>query len=165
MYLVIEYDGDTHQRAIVSKQEILTKEEELKNNNPGNKEFEERLEQAQQQLTAEQQKDSRLFVIDAGLDRETLRKTYAQKNRYLFMKASIRPEWRTLKEEHIWSGKITGLFIESINVPLAYRNALPAIEKGLDRNRESEGPRFKIRVAFGKRTEPWVTGVELIVKE
>ena len=164
VYLVLEYDDDTHQRAIISKEKILAKATELKSNNPGNNEFEERVKQAEEQLTAEQHYDSRLFAIDAGLDRTALRKTYPERNRYLIMQASIRPQWRTLKNEHIWSGQITDLFIESINVPLAYRNALPALDKGLGRNRKSEGPRFKIRVAFGKRAEPWVTGVELIVK-
>lgn len=164
-YLVLEYDGDTHDRALASKDKILASERKLQSNNPENKEFEERASQAQEQLIAEQQYNSRLFAIDAGLDRAALRKAYPEKNRYLMMKASIRPEWKTRINGHIWSGRITELFIGIINVPLEYRNAISSLEQGLRRNRKSEGPRFKVTVAFGKRSEPWVTGVEVIGKE
>jgi len=82
------------------------------------------------------------------------------------MKASVKPAWHFDNNRRIWSGRISDLLVERINLPLEHRAVLKPIEKaGSRRNRNTDGPRFQVQVAFGKRLEPWVVGVERLAKE
>ena len=161
VYLVLEYDGASHQRVLHAKEQKLLEEQSLQGNNPDNPEFEERVKQAEKNLLTEQNFNSRLFSIDAGLDAVELRQSYPDTGRYILMKALVRPAWYFKEQQWTWSGRISDLLIENIHVPLEHRTVLFPIEKaGSRRNPESDGPRYKVKVAFGKRLEPWVVGVE-----
>jgi len=163
VYLVLEYDGEVHQRVLQRAEQHLADEQALKINNPENPEFEERVKRATEMQQAEQNYNSRLFAIDAGVDKEALRNTYPEKDRYIFVKASIKPAWRFNNNQRIWTGRISDMLIEQINVPLEYRAVFRPIEKkGSRRNRDTDGPRYAVEVAFGKRAEPWIVGVEAI---
>ncbi len=163
VYLVLEYDGEVHQRVLQRAEQHLAEEQVLKTNNPDNPEFEERVKRASEMLQAEQIYNSRLFAIDAGEDKEILRNTYPEKDRYILMKASIKPTWRFNNNQRIWTGRISDLLVEGINVPLEHRAVLRPIEKaGSRRNRNTDGPRYAVQVAFGKRAEPWIVEVEAI---
>jgi hypothetical protein len=161
VYLVLEYDGATYQRVLRSKEQILREEQTLQDNNPDNPEFDERVEQASKNLLSEQNFNSRLFAIDAGLDKTALRKTYADNSRYILVKASIKPAWRFNDDQRTRVGRINDLLIEQINVPLEHRAVFNPVEKAASRrNRNTDGPRYQVQVAFGKRLEPWVVRVE-----
>jgi hypothetical protein len=159
VYVVLEYDGDSHRRVLAAREAELAQEMALRDNNPGNKEFDERVSKAADQLVAEPRFNSRLFAVDAGLDKSELRNIYLQTDRYIIMKAAVRAAWHFEDKKHVWSGRIDGLFIERINVPLAYRKQFAGIESRRYR-KPDEDPRFKVSVAFGKRNEPWLVGVE-----
>ena len=160
-YLVLEYDGPSHQRVLQAKEQKLLEEQTLQGNNPEKPEFEERVKQAEKNLLTEQNFNSRLFAVGAGLNAVELRKSYPDTGHYILMKASVRPSWHFKDQRWTWSGRISDLLIESINVPLEHRTVLFPIEKaGSRRNPESDGPRYQVKVAFGKRLEPWVVGVE-----
>ena len=160
VYLVLEYNGAAHQRAVVSLEKELKAQQALLANNPKKEEFEERVEEAQKRFYNEQFYNSRLFAIDAGLDRLNLRNTYPDTSKYLLMKALIRPAWRRYGEEEGWKGTITDLLVGTINVPLEHRAIFDPLEDTqLRRNQNRLAPRYKVRIAFGKRAEPWVIEV------
>ena len=76
------------------------------------------------------------------------------------MKALIRPTWSRFGDGEEWKGTITDLLVGTINVPLEYRAIFEPLEEiQLRRNRNRLVPRYKVRLAFGKRAEPWVIEV------
>jgi hypothetical protein len=161
VYLVLEYNGAAHQRAVTSAEIELGEQRALLINNPGQEEFEKRVEEAQKKLDGEQFYNSRLFAIDAGLDRTRLRNSYPDTSQYILMQALIRPSRNFVDEGWIWKGSITDLLIDTINIPLEHRALFEPLEDvQLDRNQSRHKPRFTVRVAFGKRAEPWVIAVE-----
>jgi len=166
VYLVLEYNGATHQRVVASTEQELDVQQALLASNPGQKEFEKRVEDASEKLQSEQLHNSRLFAIDAGLDKAVLRNTYPDSSKYIFMLALIRPAWSRIENEKEWKGRITDLLIDSINIPLEHRALFDLLEDAQrSRNRNEQAPRYKVRVAFGKRTEPWVITVEELLAD
>jgi len=82
------------------------------------------------------------------------------------MLALIRPAWSRIENEKEWKGRITDLLIDSINIPLEHRALFDLLEDAQrSRNRNEQAPRYKVRVAFGKRTEPWVITVEELLAD
>ncbi len=161
VYLVLEFDGEIYQKVLQQKEKQLTDELALKISNPDNPEFEDRVKRAGENLQAEQNYNSRLFAIDVGWDKNALRIAYPDTGRYIIMRASVRPTWHFNENQWVWTGRISDLLIESINVPLEHRVVLKPMEQaGSRRNGNVVGPRYQVRVAFGKRAEPWVVGVE-----
>ena len=159
VYLVLEFDGAAHQRAVTNAEKELGKQQELLASNPGKKEFENRVEQAQQSLEREQHNNSRLFAIDAGRDKAALRNTYPDSGQYILMQALITAAWNYYGEKD-WQGRISELLVPGINIPFEHRALFEALEEANSRgNRGEPTPRYKVRVAFGKRVEPWVVGV------
>ncbi len=161
-YLVLEYNGDTYRRMVKKAEEHLAREKSLLEQNPDNEEFESRVDSAQESLLSEQLSNSRLFAIDAGRDREALRKKYPDRSRYILMQALIKPVWRSREPHCEWFGMISSLLIETVNIPLAYRELFEPLEADTQYDEYRQPPRYKVRVAFGKRTEPWVLGVERV---
>jgi len=107
-------------------------------------------------LTAEQNENSRLFVVDAGLDLGTLERTYPDRNRYAIVRGRIRP--RVVGEFSATAklyGSVSQVSCDAINVPLQFRAVFPASSTGL-RLPKYGGPRFHVTVAFGRRLEPWI---------
>jgi hypothetical protein len=82
-YIVLEYDGAAHQRALVKAEQELDAQQQLLDNNPDKEEFEKRVKRAKEKLEGEQLYYSRLFAIDAGADKTQLRNTYPDSSRYL----------------------------------------------------------------------------------
>ena len=161
-YLVLEYDGALYQRAVASAEKELNAQQQLLKNNPNKEEFTKRVKAAEDRLQAEQHYQSRLFAIDAGMDKSALRRLYSDSSRYLIMQALIRPTWRRSdkEKEGKWEGWITGLLVETINIPLEHRAVFESLEYAQhSRNRNEQPPRYEVSLAFGKRTEPWVIAV------
>jgi hypothetical protein len=155
-YLVLEFDGQAYQAALASSRAELAEEEQLLLGNPGKKEFEKRVEAARKRLHAEEQLNSRLFVIDAGLDPVALRSRYDDRTKYLILRGQVAMGVGGNKGAYFLEGHIRGLDIEAINVPVEYHALLQPFN-ALDRRDEAyKGPRYMARVAFGKRLEPWI---------
>ncbi|MBW8760105.1 MAG: DUF4824 family protein [Burkholderiales bacterium] len=95
---------------------------------------------------------SRLFAVDAGLDRAALRVRYADRAQYAVVRAKVGRLRDT--EDVVDGGRIESLSIDEVNVPLALRPAFaaaaPAGRGGVERSR------FIATVAFGRRAEPWL---------
>ena len=161
VFIVLEYNGAAYQTVLVSAEKELREQQALLVNNPGKKEFEKRVKRAQDKLEGEQHHNSRLFAIDAGLDKNALRNTYPDTSQYILMTALIKPTWRSNKKEKQWKGTITDLLVDTINIPLEHRAVFEPLEDLKPRyNQNKQTPRYKVRIAFGKRAEPWVLAVE-----
>jgi len=160
-YIVLEYDGPAWQRALASAEQELNAQQQLLVDNPDKEEFKKRVTAARDKLEGEQRYFSRLFAIDAGSDKTKLRKRYPDSNRYLIMQALIRPSWYGNGKDGEWKGRITRLLISTINVPLERRAVFELLKPDQNNRNQNQGtPRYKVRLAFGKRGEPWVIGVE-----
>jgi len=163
VYLVLELNGDSYLRALAGAEAFLTDEQDLLLNNPGQEEFVERVKQAQEKLEAEQRYNSRLFAIDAGTDRDELRQRYPERDQYVIVKASIKPEWQFENKVRVWRGRISDLLVTSINVPLAHQAALADFKRQRwHREENRQDRRYEIGIAYGKRAEPWMTGAKMV---
>jgi len=118
--------------------------EALQAGNPGSEEFKRRARSAEEGYQREQNHNSRLFVIDAGVDLQKLRAAYPDRNRYAIIHGLISPNFVYGKEARV-GGYISELHAERINVPFNYRQVF-----------DNAAP-YKVTIAFGKRLEPWIT--------
>lgn len=156
MFLVLELDGPEYQKALERTTQYAAHVEQVNIANIGNKDAAERIKSAKEQLEREQRDNSRLFVIDAGLDAVPLRAKYPDLAHYAVVRGKVRPQpiFRQ-KERHI-GGYITSLSISEINVPVEFRQGLklPVRRTWMDHNNSTGS--FEAEVAFGKRLEPWI---------
>ena len=138
VYLVLEQNGAAYQLAMSRA---------LKNEG-NDKEGPKRLEE-------ERDNNSRLFVIDAGLDGATLRAKYPDRSRYAVVRGQIRPTWHANQGANKLTGFVNDVSVESLNMPLemkeVFDGATPTNVVGSKSN-----VRYDIDVAFGQRLEPWI---------
>lgn len=100
---------------------------------------------------------SRLILVDAGLDREALRRRHPDRSRSLIVPGVVQAD-----------GVVSELQLESIHVPLRLRPVLDEVVKAEEVRRHriagaEDGPRpprYRANVAFGRRGEPWLVRVE-----
>ncbi len=136
------------------------KKQELASLNPGNEEIKKLADRAKERWEEEQNIVSRLFVVDAGLDLNPLQTKYSDKTRYILQRGEVRASVRKNENEQwIVQGYIQGLAVESVNVPLAFREVFEALLDGNLRDNE-DTPGFIVKLAYGKRQEPWIISVE-----
>ena len=150
--LVLEMNGPAYRRALERTREHSVREQALPGAHRGGKEFEQRAQRASEQLKREEQDNSRLFVIDAGVDAAALRRQYPDNQHYAIVRGQIRPQLNTRQKQTRLSGYISDLSSSHINVPLDYHGIF-----GLAGSERSDNVRYVVSVAFGKRLEPWIT--------
>jgi len=81
------------------------------------------------------------------------------------MRGIVGLECRFDKNKKEVAGHIADIRINKINVPLSYRKLFDSIEaqdKSLKRGHES--PRYKVQLTYGSRFEPWIQGVDKLLK-
>ena len=152
--LVLEIDGAAYQQSLEHARRKADAEEKLKADNPGNKEFENRAKHSRDYAESEAKENSRLFVVDAGLDQEALRSKYPDKTHYLIARGQIRPQIVTQDKQDRLSGYISALSVSQINVPVEFQQALK-----YDAQASKPAP-FAASVAYGQRLEPWIVALE-----
>lgn len=155
VFLVLELDGMAYQQALERTRSSLAKQDNLSVANPGNKEFEQRLKMGKERLAREENEESRLFAIDAGLEVQGLRAKYADRKRFMIVRARIRPQLLSYGKDQKSGGYIEGLSISQINVPVDFQRGLVRARTSLAARSEATTA-FAVVVAFGKRLEPWV---------
>ena len=151
--LVLELNGPAYRKALARAQKKASDEEALKAANSGNKEFERRAKNSSEYAQREERENSRLFVIDAGLDASVLRVQYPDKAQFLIVKGQVRPQVVTRDKQEKLSGTVSAISISQNNVPVEFQSAL----KHTVRN-DKRVP-FDATVAFGKRLEPWIVAL------
>ncbi len=160
--LVLELAGPAWQQALERVQQNAARHEAARLANADSKEFAEKAKRAQEQLKREETSNSRLFVIDAGLDRATLRAKYPDRSRYLILKGMLRPRLVTHDRKTQVTGYVSSLAVTQINVPHALR---PMLEPALRKQRSTAGDpsaHFEVTIAVGQRLEPWIESVSLV---
>jgi hypothetical protein len=139
----MELNDQAYQQELMRAKEFTEQARALETGNPNSEEFKRRAKNAEESYQREQRDNSRLFVIDAGIDLQKLRATYPDRTRYAIVHGLIRPNVVFGQDGRI-GGAISELHAEHINVPFNYRQVF-----------ETTAP-FEVTVAFGKRLEPWI---------
>lgn len=157
--LVLELDGPSYQRELQLAREHHEASKQLHELAPTNEKLEREAKEAREALEHEQQTASRLFIVDAGLDRHDLRTRYPDRQRYAIMRGKVRVYshkglgWRWQIGGH---ADIPGA--RSIQLPQRWHatfSNLPQKQEQPGRPYASRGKVFSAEVAFGKRLEPW----------
>lgn len=155
--LVLEMNGTTYQRALERARAYLAKEQAVLNVMPGSQEFARRFKAASEALAREESENSRLFVVDAGLDVSVLRARYLARDRYVIVHGRIYPAYSHSDrgQQDRWSGFIGDIDNDRISVPLKWRQVF---ESARDPGAVAadKGTAFEAVVAFGQRQEPWL---------
>jgi hypothetical protein len=113
---------------------------------------------AHDEARREEQDNSRLFAIDAGLDLNELRTQYPDRNRYAIVRAQVRP-WSAGGQGKI-AGYIDKINIEEINVPHKYHAAFDIrVRPAIIGQTSGRQRTFEASVAFGQRLEPWLIDI------
>lgn len=108
-------------------------------------------------LEAEQGENSRLFVIDAGLDLSALRAKYPDHARYAIVRGQVEPQLRSESRAPKLLGYITEISIHEVNVPFEFRKVFEFVPKRMGATDQPKSPPYEVTVHFGKRLEPWIT--------
>lgn len=155
--LVLELDGAARQRALATASEDAARHAAAAAVNPDSKEFSNRAKRAQDALAREEDWNSRLFVIDAGLDAASLRQKYPDKARFMLLKGTVRPAIRDgdrgLRQA---TGYLSRLGIAQIHVPHALLPPLAPLHARAE-GEPGGDDRFTASIPVGQRLEPWIS--------
>ena len=104
----------------------------------------------------ERDRNSRLFVIDAGLDAATLRAAYPDRSRFAIARGQVRPAWNAGDEKKL-TGVVSKLNIDTLHVPLEMRHTFDGVSLIFDDAPAAKPVHYEADVTFGQRLEPWIT--------
>jgi len=152
VFLVLEYDGDAYKTTLEQiKLDLVEKQKQ------GNKL---KIKNATKALHVEQNSASRLFVIAAGNDYTKLREIYKDTSKYIIAKGIVKAHYNIQTKE--LSGYINSLSVTSLHVELKYKQILTKLTKNKSiKYNSDEKPRYKVKVKYGSRYEPWVSGINI----
>ncbi|MDT8385473.1 MAG: DUF4824 family protein [Gammaproteobacteria bacterium] len=166
--LALEYNGKAYQSVLEAAQQhydkLLAEQSAEQDNNKKNNNY--KLKQAEENLAREKASASRLFVIDAGLDHDTLRTKYADRTKYLLMKGVVMA--RVASEDASKPrliGYIKSLSNPYIHVPLQHHAVIEAAATERAHRQPDEPPRLEATINVGQRLEPWLVGVKGLKEE
>ena len=160
--LVLEYQGNGYKQAIDIAERQLARLS-AKKNQLNKEEFDEKIKWNQEKLDELKVSETRLYVIDAGLDQQTLVRQYEGRTNILFAHGEISVN---MADKQL-AGHIRELYIPEVYVPLPYSEQLSVLTK--DRAYSEYGekvipPRYQVRLNIGKRLEPWIDSISTINK-
>lgn len=160
--LVLELAGQAWQQTLASARENAGRHAAAAAANVGSKQFADRAKQARDQLAREEDSNSRLFVIDAGLDARELRGKYPDRSRFLLIHGTVRPTLRGRGgSAEAAAGFVSHISTGQIHVPHALRRPL-ASTRGL--GEPGGGDRFEAEFLVGQRLEPWIADLKPVPK-
>ena len=148
--LVLEMNDLAYQHHLQRTKEYVDQARKLLEASPSSEDVKRKAKNAEENYRYEQDKGSRLFVIDAGINAQKLRAAYPDRARYAIVHGLIRPTTVQIKSETRIGGNITELHADRINVPFAYRQVFNNPEP------------YEVTVAFGKRLEPWLVSASKV---
>ena len=112
---------------------------------------------AAEMMEWETRRSSRLFAVDAGLDRATLRSRFPDRAKYAIVHGQVRPMWSTQGKDA--AGAIDTLTAEAVNVPFEMRDAFEGVAESSYTPSDKDDGHFEAVLAFGRRLEPWLMSV------
>jgi len=116
----------------------------------------ERQRVAREALAREENKASRLYVVDAGRDSQALRARHADRGRYAIVSGKIRSAHFRNRPA---AGYVAGVLVDSIHVPLEWRGAFESAQAARQRSGAAES-RYEVTLAYGRRLEPWIVSAK-----
>ncbi len=153
--LVLELDGPAYRQALQRAQQNATEQVAKLAALPDDKAMKDNAKRAQDDARREEQDNSRLFAVDAGLNLAGLRARYPDRGRYAIVRALVRPQVIAGKSK--LAGYIDRIGIDEIHVPREYH---ATFEGGPRRTHGAPAKQsFEASVAFGQRLEPWLLGI------
>lgn len=155
-YLVFEYQGDAHRQALAARERELAQAQQQEEGDPDPEQAGRRIEQARERLQDERLRNSRLFLIDAGPEAAPLRQRYPDRARHMILRGEIGLNVERVDDRYVASGRVHGILVDTVNVPLELRAVFDALERAPRQEDAEPGPRYTVRLAVGKRYEPWI---------
>ncbi len=151
---VLEQDGPAYAAALARARRTADEEAATAAAGPGREEFARRAKSAADAARYEEHEASRLFVVDAGLERDALRARYPDRQRFAIVRGVLRPMVAPVGKPVASIGRLS---IGEVTVPHGFRQTLASLVAA-DRTRIRDQPRaaFEVAVAWGSRLEPWV---------
>lgn len=153
VFLVLELNGPAFQSMLEAAEARARRAAEAARDSSV-AELWERERSADRSLQEERDENSRLFAIDAGMDRAPLRSKYADRTRYAIVRGRIHPP--RLGPDQPRFGYVDALAIDEVNVPVGHRAVFVGVAEAVSRGGRYTGPGFEVEVAFGQRLEPWL---------
>lgn len=162
--LVFEYNGKVYQDVLETAQkqvdELRAEQLVFPNFETKDKKTNYKLKRAEDNLLREKTSASRLFVVDAGQDRDVLRKKYTDRTKYLLMKGLVKARLKDDRSSGLrLVGYIKSLSNKTVHVPLQHHEVLEAAVAEGARRTQGEPPRFEATISVGQRLEPWLVGI------
>lgn len=120
----------------------------------------ETIQAAEEKVRQLRDQDSRLYVVDVGLDAQELRQHHSSKERYAIVPGQLRVWWDRGHKQNKpqWFSSIT-LDRERIFVPLEFAGPLARCAQQMQKvpsGGKTGASGCRVRLAFGTRLEPWV---------
>jgi len=161
VYIAFEYNGSKYKEAV--KRAEIKVEKETNALKTGIEKNKNDLEWAEKNLKNIKDYWSRLYPVDVGLDADILNKKYNEPGKFIVVPgiAIIKYNYRNNKKEVY--GRISQLAVEKINVPLKFRKTFDSLPERNKLNKYKPiPPRYKVKLAYGKRLEPWIQSTQVI---
>jgi len=159
VFLVLEYNGAAYQQAVRQAETRLAQLVKEAKDTPNDSNPRRRLEHFANEVYRIKNIYSRLFVVDAGTDSETLLKKY--RGNHLVVKGEVRIN----RVNDNLNGYVHHLKSTQIHVPLPearlFDNLREPPKNTPQKNGEVPPPRYSVVVSFGQRLEPWIESVTL----
>ena len=133
VFLVLEHNGPSYQRYVVQAKTHA-------------KHTVDKAVAARQIMEAEQE-STRLFVIDADTNAETLRGRYPNRNMYAIVKGIVSANWQSTNTKPVLNAYIGSLSVSSLHVSKPHDTVFIGNAK-----------KYQVIVAYGQRFEPWIAG-------
>ena len=147
VFVVLELNGPAYRTAL-ERAASAAKELETKNERGVGKKT------ADELTDRETHHSSRLFAVDAGLDRAALRSKFGDRAQYAIVRGQVRPTW--LPQSRGAAGAITGLSAAIVNVPQEMRSVFEGVVPISDFGSVGPSKHFDAELAFGRWLEPWL---------
>lgn len=153
--LVLEYQGDSYRKTLTFAEQLLEQMRKSVANDPGDTSLVKKLKRYEDHFVDLKVSETRLYIIDAGLDKQELLEKYSDKSKYILLRGEISLTW----DDDEIVGAIRHLYIDEMHVPLPFSQVLvDLIGNDADYAYRAEPipPRYKVRLNVGKRLEPWI---------
>ena len=166
VYIVLEMEGEPYNTAVKRAEVAFKKMDELFKANPEDTMLRGKFEMAENRLKNMHNTESRLFAVDAGLDRKKLRIQYGDPARFIIARGQVKPMYRGDRQKTEAVGYVMKLSVEKIHVPLNHRKVFDdVLAKEKSKYTDFEHPRYEVELAYGSRLEPWILSVEYLDKQ